>query len=131
MEVILAKKSLFLLIILMLHSLFVSAMATSHVSVEKHSQFEVPHIHVGGELTDDEHFHDLPWHDVYAESQDNSTEADHDHEGVAHIHLSGDHSSLPFDIDAFNFVERSDLSCFYQLFYVGLHYKPAVPPPNT
>lgn len=126
-----ARKSLFLLIALMLHSLFVSAMATSHVSVEKHGDFEVPHIHLGLELKDDAHFHDLPGHNFYADPQGSTTEADHDHEGVAHVHLSGDHSSLPFDIGALKAIESSDLNSFYQLSYVGLNYKPAVPPPNV
>lgn len=115
----------------MLHSLFVSAMATSHVSAEKHSQFEVPHIHLGLKLTDENHFHDLPWHDSYAESHEGTSEKEHDHEGVAHIHLSGDQSSLPFEVDATPALYTGDLSCFYQVSYLGLHHKPAVPPPNS
>lgn len=86
-------------------------MGASHTSGEEHGIYEPPHIHLS--FSDD--FPSNP----------------HDHDKTAHVHAACDPSAVPLVLVSQAIAQQTDKPTARQLVYMGLTYKPAVPPPTV
>lgn len=100
------------------HSFINNAMAHSHMPMEDHGLFETTHIHF----------------DIYivleSESGIDDSDLPLDHEHIAHIHIHGDCYTL-LNVPHFEIAGTDTQSSHFSPIYLGLTYKPAVPPPNA
>jgi hypothetical protein len=111
------KKWLLLLVLILNHTLLNSVMAAGHTSGEEHGIYEPPHIHLS--FSDNGHSY-----------KDDSPSNPHDHDKTAHVHAACDPSALPLLIISQAVNPQIDYPTTHQFVYLGLTYKPAVPPPT-
>ncbi|MEH6616505.1 MAG: hypothetical protein V7699_01555 [Porticoccus sp.] len=112
------KKWLLLLVLILNHTLINSVMGASHSSGEEHGIYEPPHIHLS--FSDDGH-----------SFTDDSPSNPHDHDKIAHIHAACDLCAVPLLLVSQAISLQTERPVIYQLVYLGLTYKPAVPPPTV
>jgi len=93
-------------------------MGASHTSGEEHGIYEPPHIHLS--FSDDDH-----------SFTDDSPSNPHDHDKTAHVHAACDPSAVPLLLVSRAIAQQTDKPSARQLVYMGLTYKPAVPPPTV
>lgn len=93
-------------------------MGASHSSGEEHGIYEPPHIHLS--FSNDGH-----------SFTDDSPSNPHDHDKTVHVHAACDPSAAPLLLVSQTISFQTDKPSVRQLAYLGLTYKPAVPPPTV
>lgn len=111
------NKKWLLLFVLVLHTLFSNVMAAMHTSSDDHTLYEQSHIHLAGEVADET-------------STDMDGEPSDPLENT-HLHSLFDPCNQPLlleaDYETIPTVKWGDATRTY----LGLTYKPAIPPPTS
>lgn len=111
------NKKWLLLFVLVLHTIFNSVVAAVHTSSDDHTLYEPSHIHYSSEVSDQ------PIVDMDSE-QNSPLEP-------THLHALFDPGAQPLSIEAeYTVIPTVKVGSITRA-YLGLTYKPAVPPPNT
>lgn len=134
------KKTWALLLALLLnHTLITGVLASVHSSTEPHDSYEPAHIHIidPHNVADTDHNANSPELDKYSPEQNefspepNSQNSGHDHDASAHVHIPCDHGALPLIINPPPEQFGADQTNAPPTQYLGLAYKPLLPPPNA
>lgn len=112
------KKWLLFLVLILNHTLINSVIAAAHTSGEDFGIYEPPHIH-------------LNFSSAGPSSTDDTSSSPQDHHKTAHVHAAGEPCAVPLLLVSQAVSLPTDKPTTRQLVYMGLTYKPAVPPPNA
>jgi hypothetical protein len=93
-------------------------MAAAHTSGEEHGIYDPPHIHLNSSSVDHS-------------STDDTPSNPQDHDKTAHVHAACEPCTVPLLLVSQAIPLQTGRPAARQLVYMGLTYKPAVPPPTV